>query len=343
MIWIRADANSEIGTGHVMRCLSVAAALREMGSRVVFLLSDDTAVSLLESQNQEYMILHTSFKQMEDELPVLYRLAKEQKPDLCLIDSYFVTPEYLKQVGKLVKTAYMDDKFSFGYPVDLVINYNIYGDLLPYREHAGKPDTDFLLGTTYAPLRSEFGRKNAVTVREKVTDVLITTGGSDRYNLAGQILQAVMSRPETAKLCYHVVSGVFNENLPMLLKMAENNPRICIHQNVTNMVELMQKCDVAITAGGSTMYELCVVGVPILCFSFVDNQEKIVETFAQKGLVRYGGNYLIEGEELAIKLVQNLVYLTENKEARVRYSRRQQELVDGCGAERIARALLELC
>lgn len=342
MIWIRADANSEIGTGHVMRCLSVADSLREMGCEVCFLLADDNGAALAEAHGQEYVILHTDFRRMEEELPALEQLAGKQQPDWCLIDSYFVTAEYLKQVRKLCKTAYMDDKFTFIYPVDAVINYNIYGDLLPYEERYGKTDTRFLLGTSYAPLRKEFRRRDSFLVRETVREVLITTGGSDKYNLAGQLLKAALSKRETADFVYHVVCGVFNQNLPMLQEMAAGNSRICIHQNVTDMKALMQSCDVAITAGGSTMYELCAVGVPILCFSFVDNQERIVQTFADKGLVRYGGNYLTEGEELANHIVQNLISLAENREAREAYSRTQQELVDGYGAERIARSLSAL-
>lgn len=88
------------------------------------------------------------------------------------------------------------------------------------------------------------------------------------------------------------------------------------------------------------MYELCAVGVPILCFSFVDNQEKIVETFVQKGLVRYGGNYLTEKEEMPKKIVGHLCHLTQDQEARAEYSARERELVDGRGAARIAEALI---
>lgn len=342
MIWIRADANSEIGMGHVMRCLSIAEALGEQGCEVRFLLADDMAVPLLEAKGQCYEILDTDFGQMETELPLLQKLAEEEGPAVCLIDSYFVTPYYLEQMGKNTNTVYMDDKFSFPYPVDMVINYNIYGDLLPYRETARKSGTAFLLGTAYAPLRREFLRRTPSAVSETVQNVLITTGGSDKYNLAGQILREVMVHTDTQNFHYHVVSGVFNTHLSELQQMAECNSRIHIHQNVNNMVELMELCDVAVSAGGSTMYELCAVGVPIICFSFVDNQEKIVETFLEKQLVCYGGNYRKEKDKLAENVVRHLVFLANNPKARAEYSRKEQELVDGRGAERIALALKQM-
>ena len=115
-----------------------------------------------------------------------------------------------------------------------------------------------------------------------------------------------------------------------------------IHTNVTKMSELMQKCDVAISAAGSTMYELCTVGVPILSFSFVDNQERIVQTFADKGLVHFGGDYVKDGETMVAELTKKLCELIASKELRQCYSEKAELLVDGKGAERIADALRNL-
>lgn len=342
MIWIRADANSEIGTGHVMRCLSVATVLREKGIAVKFIVADESGARLPEARGFAYEILNSDYRDMEAELPELQKLVVRDAPKLCLVDSYFVTADYFTELGKLCKTAYVDDLFKESYPVDMVINYNIYGDLLPYKERPGKADTVFLLGTKYAPLRKEFCRDEAGFVRDNVENVLITTGGSDKYNLAGQILQAAMEDPQAKELHYHVVSGVFNPHLPKLLELESGNSHISIHRNVTNMVELMQRCDIAISAGGSTMYELCAVGVPIICFSFVENQERMVETFLKKKLVCYGGNYLQEGEALAGNVVRSLNGLAGDLEARKRYSRWEQELVDGHGARRIAQALQQM-
>lgn len=341
MIWIRADANSEIGTGHVMRCLAVAAALQECGREVGFLLADEEAAPLLEARGQRYYILHTPFRRMEEELPLLRRLAGEQQPEACLIDSYFVTPNYLSRIGACCRTVYMDDLFRFPYPADLVVNYNIYGDQLPYRDNPGKKHTRFLLGCDYVPLRREFRRREEPGIARKAEKVLITTGGSDPHDLAGQILEAALAHDSGRELTYHVVSGAYNGNLPRLKQLAGSHPNIHIHENVTDMAGLMEACDMAVTAGGSTMYELCAMGVPIICFSFVDNQEKIVETFVQKGLVYYGGRYSPDTGELPGQVIDCLCRLAEDRDARAGYSRRGRELVDGRGAERIARAILE--
>ena len=341
MIGIRADANSEIGTGHVMRCLSIAVALQKCGQEVCFILADEAAADLLETKGQKYLVLHSDYTQMEAEVPKLCRALEENSMETLLIDSYFVTAEYLEQVGKIVRTVYMDDLNMIPYPVDVVVNYNIYGDLLPYKENAVKETTQFLLGTAYAPLREEFQHVE-YAVRDVVQNVLVTTGGADKYNLAGQILQKVLQYPVTKDLQYHVVSGAFNQNFPALQELAGKYANVHIHQNVTKMAELMKNCDVAITAGGSTMYELSAVGVPIICFSFAENQEQLVQTFVRKQKVCFGGNYLTERQALFDHIAENLGLLIVQNEIREKYSKAGRTLVDGQGTLRIARAICEL-
>lgn len=339
MILIRADGGREIGSGHIMRCLSVAGALRERGKEVLFVLADDAAAGLLTERGQQFRILHTDYRKPEEELPAFLPLLERYRPELFLGDSYFMTAEYLEQVGRYTKTAYMDDMCAFPCPVDVLINYNIYGEQLPYRKQALPRNRAFLLGCAYAPLRTEFRNVNYF-IRKNAENVLITTGGSDTYNLAGQILEAALADTGAGKLHYHVVSGAFNRYLPKLQKIEKTHDRVQIHQNVHNMAELMEQCDIVVTAGGSTMYELCAVGLPIVCFSFADNQERLVETFIEKGLACYGGNYLKEKEELSKQVVEHIRLLAESKTLREDYSRQEKKLVDGKGAERLAQRLI---
>lgn len=344
MIWIRADANSEIGMGHMMRCLSIAQELDRLGKQVCFLLADEAPASFLLERKQKFHVLHTDYRKMEQELPVLLPLLQEKMQSLVLFDSYFVTQRYLKEIAGYARTVYLDDKNMFSYPVDAVINYNIYGKPSEYGKDSFRPGRMLLTGPAYAPLRKEF-QGIPYIVRDRAENILITTGGSDKYFLAGKILESALAACELAGqrfLQFHVVSGAFNQNLPRLLALSERYSNVHIHRNVTEMAKLMQDCDIAVTAGGSTMYELCAVGVPMICFSFVDNQERIVETFAQRGLVCYGGNFLKEKETMAETAARFLLRLVQDKEARASYSRRERELVDGFGAGRIAEALCRM-
>lgn len=335
MIWIRADGGKEIGTGHIMRCLSIADALRQLEQEVCFLLSDDAVVPILEGKKHNYMVLGSSYLRPEEELENLLPLLKGQEKSVFLADSYYLTADYLRRIGELMPVCYIDDKGIGGMPVDLLINYNIFADPALYE------DGKYLLGTAYAPLRQEF-KQVSYQVRDRARRVMITTGGSDKYDLAGQILEYVLQQPNIRELEYCVVSGAYNQHLAHLREIEKNHVNVQVCSDVANMLELMQSCDIAVTAGGTTMYELSAVGVPIICFSFVDNQQKIVEGFLNREVVCFGGDYLRQGEQMISDIAEHIALLHQDADLRRSYSSRQRALVDGQGALRIARCLQEL-
>ncbi len=338
MIWIRADANSEIGTGHVMRCLSVAKEIQKSGNEVCFILADEFPVKMLSENHINYKVLHTPYDKTEEEIPLLCQWLEAESPQCLLVDSYFVTKEYFAQISRFAKVAYVDDFCHAEYPVDVLINYNIYGDSLPYKGNTAKESTELLLGTDYAPLREEF-RNTGYVLRKDAKRVLVTTGGSDKYNLAGQIVEKALDNERLCGLQYHVVSGIFNQNADFLNLLEEAHDNVHIHRNVVNMAELMKTCDIAITAGGSTMYELCAVGLPMIAFSFVENQEKQIETFVQKEIIGFGGNYLLQKQQMIEGVLGHLQELVNSFEERKKYSDRGKYIIDGQGVRRITEIL----
>lgn len=338
MIWIRADANEKIGTGHLMRCISIARALKQCGQRVCFITADDSGVPILENRGQEYRILHSDYRNMEDELPGLQRLFSEDMPEFFLADSYFVTRRYLREIRQNVPVGILDDMARADLPADLLINYNIFADASLYGADAACDG--YLLGTDYAPLRSEFEGTDYL-VREKAETVLITTGGSDQYNLAGRLLKKALADPHAAALRYLVVSGAYNMHLQELKELEDANEKVRVCCNVSNMSQLMRESDIAVSAGGSTMYELSAVGVPVICFSFVENQERIVKGFVEKNLTCFGGDYLKQGEAMLDEVVGNINRLAANFHLRRSFSARLRQVVDGRGAMRIAEKLCE--
>lgn len=379
MVVIRADANSKIGMGHVMRCLSVADALLKRREEVLFVTADDTPVPLLTKKGVPYCVLHTDYADMEAELPELWEVLRElpqgaespdaalaQKNTSILVDSYYVTEKYLAALKKRITTIYMDDIYAFSYPVDMLINYNIYGEEMGYEKDAAFADTKLLLGTEYVPLREEFSagagyaqsRKELSAETENVTPaedrlhqtaeqgrtadggILITTGGSDSFNLAGQLLMEAMKYDALKEKEYHVVSGSLNPHIGELQALAQKHENIHIHCNVTNMAELMAESEVALSAGGSTLYELCAVGVPVIAFSFAENQERLVQTFVKRGIAQYGGNYRTDGNKMIQNTIAGLETLLEDKNLRSEYRKKARTLVDGKGAERIAEAII---
>lgn len=352
MVVIRADANSKIGMGHVMRCLSVADALLKRGEEVLFVTADDTPVPLLTKKGIPYRVLHTDYADMEAELPKLWNALSElpqgpgvpeaalpQRNTFILVDSYYVTEKYLAALKKRITTIYMDDIYAFSYPVDMLINYNIYGEEMGYEKDAAFADTKLLLGANYVPLREEF---LAGEQQRTAADggILITTGGSDSFNLAGQLLMEAMKYDALKEKEYHVVSGSLNLHIGELQALAQKHENIHIHCNVTNMAELMAESEIALSAGGSTLYELCAMGVPVIAFSFAENQERLVQTFVKRGIAQYGGNYRTDGNKMIQNTIAGLETLLEDENLRTEYRKKARALVDGKGADRIAEAII---
>ncbi len=335
MIYIRADMNEQIATGHIMRCLSIADALRGLGEPVRFILADEQAVSLLKQRGYDAIVLHTQWNCMEEELSVLSQVIRNEHIDKLLIDSYQVTQRYLAELSKLVTTFYIDDLNLFEYPVDAVICYANYWKKFQYKINDKR--ATYLLGMKYVPLKQAFWNCEAKIISEKADNLLILTGGSDPFNVTEQILDSI----DTYQFqTIDVICGIYNTNYNKFVKKYENNKNIKFHQAVNNIEQYMKNADIAISAGGTTLYELCAIGTPAISFSFADNQLDNVRQFQEDGLIDYAGDARMD--DIAGTINQYLIRYRNDFELRKEKSEKMQKMVDGKGAERIARAIVTL-
>ena len=368
VIYIRTDGNSKIATGHLVRCLCIAQALEAIGSKVCFLVSDTDSQTLLHdlaaSIFQEYTfsfdtrVLKTAvYDSLESELPELESvLASASRKPTILIDSYYVTPIYLNTLRKFAQVAYMDDLRSFNYNVDLVINY----DVIPtskekeYRQAYTNAGIT-LLGSEYTPLRRQF-QKQKVTLKDSIENILITTGGSDPYYFTEKIINALLSLGLGTNL--HVVVGRLFTNSHSLEQLAKENASIHLHYNVSDMAALMKQCDYAISAAGTTLYELCALGIPSISFTMADNQIIMAETFSETGAIPYAGDIRDNGPEITLMkdkkihpgssssvltcIAEHLSSSIQDSSKRIEQHNRMRSLVDGNGALKIAKALYQL-
>ena len=352
-IVIRADGNADIGVGHLMRCLSIAEQVREH-QHVVFWCADASSAALVRDRGYEVQVLGTDYHDMSSELPGLEYLMHGggqsfgmKKNRAILVDSYFVTAEYLQALRTYGRVYLLEDMPGHIWPVDGVINYNAFADLRSYEEIYGKnkeklSDTDvkqntkLYIGASYVPIRSQFTGYD-YQVQGQVKELLVTTGGGDRENIAGKILE----RLEYMKCRVHVVSGPYNPHGEWLDSYARVHPQVVVHRRVEDMARLMLQCDLAVTAGGTTVYELCALGVPFVCFSYAENQEALAEYVGGQKIGLNAGKYHGDSGETLYN-IGNLVQLAA-AEPRLRrqMSQRARKLVDGRGAGRLAEVLLE--
>ena len=132
-----------------------------------------------------------------------------------------------------------------------------------------------------------------------------------------------------------------NSNKDSLYHLAEKNARMILHENVTEMAGLISSCDLAFSAGGTTLFELCAVGVPAVSFSISDVQYPCVHAFEKAGIIPYAGD-VREGDAFYEKLLSMGIEIAENPTRRKELSAYMKQFVDGQGADRIARAITDL-
>lgn len=328
MIVFRADGNSEIGSGHIMRCLSLADAFREEGVRSIFIIAGNQLQSLIQERGFNCVVLNSTHDKLEDELYVLIPLIKKIAPQMIILDSYFVTPKYMTEIKKEALLVYIDDLNMFDYPADILVNYNIYTDKMQYQQNKL-----YLLGTQYAPLRKEFyntKKQHASTVK----NVLFSTGGADQEHVALRCISYLKKHPELQMLTYHFVIGVVNQDVTEIEKETYNLPYIRLHQQVKDMKSLMMLCDIAVSAGGTTLYELCACGVPTVTYILADNQIMAAKEFEEKGIMFCAGD-VRKNLKCEREIFKGIKKLYINKEIYIMRSQKMRGIVDGLGSERI--------
>lgn len=346
-ILFRADANPSIGFGHIMRCLSIADAAKAFHQEAVFLLADPAVQELVRARGFRTAVLGTDYKSMESETEKVGAVIEKYRAGILFVDSYFVTEQYLNTLWNMCRRVncrlvYMDDVLAFPYPCDVLINYNIYGPDADYDGlYKGAEHTpEFLLGTSFAPLRSEFQNLKSRAVRRQGKHILISTGGSDSEHMTLALVEEIKKREDS--VTFHIVIGAMNADRDTVSVRAEKVKNIVLHENVSNMSELMQEADAAVSAAGSTLYELCAAQTPAVTYILADNQIPGAEGFARRGILKNCGDVRVFGSrELAKRLVQEAVSLCGQYDRRCRIAENMSGVVDGRGAERIVKAIVK--
>ncbi len=346
MVCIRADAGPEIGTGHIMRCLSIADRLKEKGEEVRFISANEHAKEFITKRGFDCCVLGTDLREMESEIPALERVESYIDSSIVIVDSYYVTEGYLCKIGIDKRIVYIDDMFATAYPVDVLINYNVYADKdkydLLYSESPQKPQ--MLLGPQYTPLRKEFTISGNKNIRENAKKVLVLTGGSDSLHIAAKLMEElqVSSEQFEADCEFVFVCGALSGDLKRLNEIKKiSEKKIEVLSNVTNMKDLMEACDVAVSAAGTTLYELCSCGLPTITYVLADNQIEAAKKFSDEGIMIYAGDARTDNV-FSAHIWQQVNRLLNNRIDRLSLSERAMALVDGKGAERIAEDILDL-
>ncbi len=335
---IRADASVAIGTGHVMRCLALAQAWQDAGGQATFAMAETTTAieARLACESCEVVPVASPPGSAGD-ASQLTALAQHRNFEWIVVDGYCFSAEYqlaLKNAG--LKVLFIDDSGrAKHYFADIVLNQNVHADEKMYE--AREAYTRLLLGPRYCMLRREFApwrewKREIAAIGRRV---LVTVGGSDAENLTGRLIEALVlakSQPLEAT----VVIGGSNSHFAKLQKLAaESAKQISMMRDAQNLAKIMADSDVAVSAAGSTCWELCLLGLPSLLIDVAPNQTDIAKELARRGCAIHLGDRGVLAKEVA----RQLDILLQLHERRQILSERSRMLVDGCGAQHVVSAL----
>ena len=269
-IAFRIDIGNLIGTGHYYRMSALADAFTELKHNCFFFKSEDE--------------------------PVDYSLY-----DIVVIDTYQVDDAYISGIKSLSRlTVCYDDNAQYTYDCDVLLNANLHANELEFRFGPHLPR--LLLGGRYALLRREFRESDVINIREQANRVFICFGGSDVMNMTPRVIQAL----KTLKgVSLSVILGGYTKNDNEVLNLLDET--VTVYKTPDKISNILRECDVAITASGSMIYELAVVGMPSIIIAQADNQLLIYEYAKREGIAICSGTMSSFDVDLIAKETSNLL------------------------------------
>jgi len=337
-IVFRVDSSVKIGSGHLMRCLTLSQELKRNNHEISFVCREleGNLISLIEDQvsiltkddnfySDDTYLNWLGASQRQDAAQMISVIPKNT--DVLIIDSYSLDELWHKLLRPFVnKIIVIDDLANRKFDCDTLINQNLGIKIEDYKDKIPN-NCSLLLGCNYSLLRPEFPnlRSQALKKRQstkKVKNILISMGGSDKNNITYAVLEKL---DKTFNIV--VVLGKTSPHVAMLKDYSKGS-HIKIVINTNNMAELMMDADLMIGAAGSTSWERCCLGLPSLVYVLADNQIKIAENLEKSEAI-----IIVKNLKNDFKAIVNEDNLWKN------ISNKASTICDGLGAQRVAQKI----
>ena len=352
-ILFRVDASQQIGTGHFMRCFTLADALSQRGAQIQFISRHlpESLQAMLLVKGYEFRMLESPANEKIDDLAHSYWLGTTQRSDAeevfqllsfrtwdwLVVDHYALDARWESKLRQTVKNILViDDIADRKHDCDLLLDQNFYSDM--QSRYSGKVPEPcrLLLGPRYALLRDEF-RQLHQQVKPRtgpVKRVLVFFGGVDIDNFTGRAIDALVELDMNG-LHVDVVIGAEHPCREQIQAACAAHRFICYVQT-DRMAELMAKADFAIGAGGSATWERCCLGLPSIVFCLANNQRDIV-----KGLDLIGAGQYIDSQVVSNSsaLKDYILEFIKNRKHFKSLSEKAYTITDGEGVNRVCEAL----
>jgi len=369
-ILIRCDASLSIGSGHVMRCRTLARELQRRGATVTFICRRQPGdlIGLLE---QEFPVLALpelplATTQSPDGQPLQGRelygawLGSSQAQDAadCLhalplagirgaswlvVDHYGLDATWETQLlaglagDAAPRLLVIDDLADRAHQADLLLDQTFFGEATDARYAGLVPEhCRQLLGPHYALLGPVYAQLHPlVPPRTELRRVLVFFGGVDPDNLTGRALKALMD-PALADLAVDVVLGLQSPHRQAVEELVARRPYTTLHGPLPSLAGLIARADLAIGAGGATTWERCCIGLPSILVVCALNQKEIGEAIGKLG----AGVVLYPSVKLSAEITEQALILSNDTNEHLLMSYRAEQICDGLGVSRVSREIV---
>ena len=360
-ISIRVDSSRKIGSGHVMRCLTLAEELREFGVTVEFITRDhlgninehiknkDFKVNLLPNSTtnqQQNLIGYEQWVGVKPDIDAdeTIQIVKDKKVDWLIIDHYALDHNWEERLRAYTKKIMViDDMANRHHSCDLLFDQTYGRKEVDYKKLV-PTNCKLLLGSENALVYPDFSklRQQALQRRERhhaINNILISMGSMDEENITPRVLDAValLKWKTVPKVTIVLTSGAAHlQNLRD--NLAKYSFPIDLLTDVTNMSELMLESDLAIGAGGTTSWERCCLALPTILIILSENQKLIGENLANVGATIT----LQKGSKMEEGIKQSIETLIQNKNKYMAMCHNSAKVCDGNGAKRTVEQMMKV-
>lgn len=274
-ILFRADGNTQIGLGHVMRCLALARMLSgEFTMRFAIIEPSVDLKALLETAG--LFVVELPNTTLETFLALI------EPEEIVVLDGYGFDESFQQSVrSHAKKLVFIDDLLAGHQVADVVLNH---AGGITEADYDAEAYTQFYLGSHYALLRPEFLRPEGFGEPPTDGPIFVSLGGADPQNTSLTVLQAIQQTDNT--LPVHLVLGPFHPNREVLFAFQNQLPNLTIVENLSadEMANELQQCSLAITACSTVSYEVCAVNRPLIAIVTADNQARLAQFLSEKKL-----------------------------------------------------------
>lgn len=353
-IVFRVDSSLQIGSGHLMRCLTLAEQLKEK-AEVIFISRDleGNINHLIVEKGYAIFILPKNLlehglrgyeKWLTVKVDVDAKQTKEilqtMDVEFVIIDHYAIDETWEKIVRPYTrKIMVIDDLANRKHDCDVLLDQNFYCDL-EMRYDGLVPDAcRLMLGPKYAILREEFqeARKNRRLRDGLIRNIFIFFGGSDRGNETMKSLLAVKAM-NRGDIIVNVVVGASNPHQDCIKEFCNQNATMHFHRQISYMAKLMNEADLAIGAGGTTTWERCYLGIPAIVIAIAENQAQISKDCAAFGIIAYVG----ESDHVRVEDLSRAIniFLTEPQYS-LSMQKKSLELFEGMVLDTVSKEIID--